>query len=64
MFQRNKMSFFLNYLRHQRDVNSTQKGKVNKMITYRGAILRNSDVHALKIGSYIELLGFTSTSLS
>lgn len=33
------------------------------MITYRGAKLRNNDVKALQIGSYIELLGFTSTSL-
>lgn len=34
-----------------------------KFITYRGAKLRNSDVKSLSIGSYIELLGFTSTSL-
>jgi len=33
------------------------------MVTYRGAKLRSSDVKALQIGSYIELLGFTSSSL-
>ena len=33
------------------------------MKTYRGSKLRNSDVQNLQIGGYIELLGFTSTSL-
>jgi len=33
------------------------------MTVYRGAKLRNSDIKAIKVGSYIELLGFTSTSL-
>jgi hypothetical protein len=35
-----------------------------KFTTYRGAKLRNSDVKSLKLGSLIELLGFTSTSLN
>ena len=33
------------------------------MVVYRGAKLRNSDIKVLEVGSYIELLGFTSTSL-
>lgn len=33
------------------------------MVTFRGAKLRNNDVKAIEVGSYIELLGFTSTSL-
>lgn len=33
------------------------------MIVYRGTKLRNSDIKTLTVGSYIELLGFTSTSL-
>ena len=33
------------------------------MVVYRGAKLRNSDIKSLEVGSYIELLGFTSTSL-
>jgi hypothetical protein len=34
------------------------------MVVYRGTKLRNSDTKTLEVGSYIELLGFTSTSLS
>lgn len=42
-----------------------QDGKaVKKMVVYRGAKLRNSDIRAIEIGAYIELLGFTSTSLN
>lgn len=33
-------------------------------MAYRGAKLRNIDVNALKVGSLIELLGFTSASLT
>lgn len=39
------------------------KNKKKQIVVYRGAKLRNSDVKALAVGSYIELLGFTSTSL-
>ncbi len=34
-----------------------------RIVTYRGAKLRNNDAASLEVGSYIELLGFTSTSL-
>ena len=34
------------------------------MVVYRGAKLKRSDFKSLEVGSYIELLGFTSTSLS
>ncbi len=33
------------------------------MIVYRGAKFRNSDIKSLQVGKYLELLGFTSTSL-
>ena len=39
------------------------RNKISKFTAYRGAKLRNSDVKSLQIGSLIELLGFTSTSL-
>jgi hypothetical protein len=42
---------------------NANRGKSIKFTAYRGARLRNSDVKSLKIGSLIELLGFTSTSL-
>lgn len=46
------------YRRHRQESRA-----VKRMKTYRGSKLRNSDVENLRIGSYIELLGFTSTSL-
>ena len=33
------------------------------MVVYRGAKLRASDAKSISVGSYIQLLGFTSTSL-
>jgi hypothetical protein len=40
-----------------------RKEKGQNFIAYRGARLRRSDVKSLRVGSLIELLGFTSTSL-
>jgi hypothetical protein len=37
--------------------------KRQRFTAYRGAKLRRNDVKSLRVGSLIELLGFTSTSL-
>ena len=40
------------------------KRKIFQQTLYRGARLRKRDFNSLKVGSYIEMLGFMSTSKS
>jgi hypothetical protein len=46
-------------IKHFHSLSSNRKG----FRAYRGAKLKGAEVNALAIGSYVELLGFTSSSL-
>ena len=47
------------YLEYKKQVT-----RPKKLVCYRGSTLRKSDVERLKVGGFVELLGFTSTSVS